>query len=710
MKPSSFKKAFFTLSCILAFASSGLHAQPTPHLSQAMKKARQQFTSLHYAEASRQLKVILENDSTLVPAQEMLAYSYRMLNDYRGSLKWYQKLVQHQPVKPEWALYYAEALAHNEQYESSEGWYRKYVSFVPADRRAAVFARTNSSNFKSAGNWMVNYTNINTQSSEYAPVFYKEGLIFSSNRPTGVLSKQVFLWDNTPFTNLYSIKNLSEIKPVDPDLLKAASKNDVRQKHRFNDDDTSPTSNDTRNLGIYHHSIQKDTLGSLLAGSIQPLILTGKINTKFHEAAAAIFPDGSIMFTRNNYFNGRKQTSLKGINKLKLYTASGGHLSKLVEFPYNSNEYSNGHPALNKEGNLLVFASDRPGGYGGTDLYYCVRSGKGQWSKPINLGKQINTEGNEMFPFLDHTGLLYFASTGHPGLGGLDLFEVMLKEMTPQGPPKNMGAPFNSSKDDFGLTRRDNGRIGYFSSNRRGNDDIYEFKRSSRLIILEGTVTDGTTRIPLANTRLLMRYTDGIDTLITDAKGKFKRELPTETDFETTTNKAGYINKLSFVTSQGIDKDSLIVLNIQLNKIESEQQLILNKCDSLKNVFAVKNIYYNLDRSEIRKDAIPALDELYMLMKKYPEISIITASHCDSRASEEYNKNLSLKRGHTAKNHLVAKGIEAHRISVQYYGKTRMLNRCFESVPCSEEEMQLNRRTEFDVILKGINLSRHTCD
>ena len=710
MKPSSFIIAIIALSCLLAFVFSGLYAQNTPRLSQEMKKARQQFNSLHYAEASRQLQEILKKDSTLLPAQEMLAYSYRMLNDYKGSLKGYQKLIQQQPVKPEWALYYAEALASNEQYESSEGWYRKYLSLVPADRRAAVFARKNSSQFKNAGNWAVNYTNINTQSAEYAPVFYKDGLIFSSNRPTGALSKHVFSWDNTPFTNLYLINDLSEIKTVDPDDLKAESKNAVRQKYWFNDDDTSPTSNDTRNLGIYHHKLQKDTLGSLLAGSVRPLILAGKINTRYHEAAAAIFPDGSVIFTRNNYFNGRRQTSLQGINKLKLYTASGAHLSKLVEFPYNSNEYSTGHPALNKQGNILVFASDRPGGYGGTDLYYCVRSGKGQWSKPVNLGKQINTEGNEMFPFLDHTGLLYFASNGHPGLGGLDLFEVMLREMVPQGSPKNMGAPFNSSKDDFGLTKREDGRIGYFSSNRRGNDDIYEFKRSSQLIILEGTVSDGITRIPLANSRLLMRYADGIDTLITDAKGKFRRELPKETDFETTAGKTGYINKLGFVTSQGIDQDSLIVMNIQLNKIESEQQLVLNHCDSLKKVFAVRNIYYDLDRSAIRKDAIPALEELYLLMKKYPEISIVTASHCDSRASEEYNRSLSLRRGTNAKNYLIAKGIEAHRISVQYYGKTRMLNRCFEGVPCAEEEMQLNRRTEFDVILKGINLNRLECD
>ena len=698
--------------CLLILIKpAALRAQSHPSLTAELKRASQQFKAMQYVEATRQLHHILKRDSTNVPAQEMLAYSYRMVNNYKESLIWYKKLTQNKPFKPIWALHYAEALASNEHYESSEGWYRRYLALMPADKRAEVFARTNTADFnKNKGNWRVNFTNLNTQASEYAPVFYKEGLIFSSNRPTGKLAKHVFLWDQTPFTNLYAVNKLSQIKAVDPDSLKNVRTRKMNQKLRFNDDDTAPTSNDSQNLGSYALNISRDTLSTLLAGEIQPLMLNGKINTKYHEAAAAIFPDGSIIFTRNNYFNGKSQSSKQGINKLKLYIADGKHLSKLEEFPFNSNEYSTGHPTLNKQGDILVFASDMPGGYGGTDLYYCVRAGNGQWNKPVNLGKQINTEGNEMFPFLHSDGTLYFSSTGHAGLGGLDLFEVSLKEMKPVAPPKNMGAPFNSSKDDFSLIKSEDGKFGYFSSNRKGNDDIYEFQRSTQLIVLEGTVTDGNTRIPLAKSRLLMRFQDGIDTLITDAKGKFKRELPLETDYEISTGKTGYISKLSFLTTQGIRKDSVILMNIQLDRTAKEQQFILNHCDSLKKVFAVRNIYYDLDRSEIRKDALPALEELYNLMKKYPEISVNTASHCDSRASEEYNRGLSLRRGAAAKAYLVAKGIAATRISVQYYGKTRLLNRCFEGIPCSEEEMQLNRRTEFDVILNGINLSRLECD
>lgn len=206
-----------------------------------------------------------------------------------------------------------------------------------------------------------------------------------------------------------------------------------------------------------------------------------------------------------------------------------------------------------------------------------------------------------------------------------------------------------------------------------------------------------------------MHHLDGTDTIKTDNQGRFKRELPAETDYEVTAQKLGYINNIQFTTSVGIQKDSVINLDIRLNRTESAQQYVLNHCDSLKKVFSVKNIYYDLDRSEIRPDARGALNELVELMRKYPEITIITSSHCDSRASEEYNRNLSLRRGEAAKQYLVARGIQSDRIKVEYYGKTRLVNRCYDGVNCSEEDQQLNRRTEFDVILNGVNITRENC-
>ncbi|MEJ7557805.1 MAG: OmpA family protein [Pedobacter sp.] len=676
----------------------------------AIREATAEFKSLKYVSAISLFTEILAKDSTNISAQDMLAYSYKMVKNYDGALKWYEKLSSQKTVKPEWALSYAEVLANKQRYEASEKWYRKYLSLVPVDKRASAFVRTNIGNLiKNPGLWKVSYLNINSQGSDYSPIFYKEGLMFSSNRLAPKSPRGTFLWNNTPFSNLFTVL-LKDVNTIDPDSLLQQAQNSTSKRLRRNDDDTPPTSNDTKTLNQYTSSLQRDTIAVLLADKVNLKLLRGNVNTKVHEGPAAVFPNGSLIFTRNNYVGGSARISKDGINKLKLYTAFGNNLSKVLEFPYNSNEYSNGHPSLSKDGNILIFASDKPGGYGGTDLYYCVRSGNGQWTRPINMGKQINTEGNEVFPNLEKDNNLIFASTGHPGLGGLDLFEVRLKDLRPISAVRNLGAPVNSSTDDFGLVRSNDNRTGYFSSNRRGDDDIYLFKRITNTIVLEGTVTDRNTRLPLAGSRILLKHLDGTDTIRTNAKGEFRREMPRETDYETTAQKQGYINEIGFVTSVGVDKDTVLRLDLKLNKTGTPQKFILKNCDSLKMLFAVQNVYYDLDKSDIRPDARPALNELVALMKKHPEITIITSSHCDSRATNEYNKNLSLRRAEASKSYLIAKGISPSRVKVEYFGKTRLVNRCFDDVPCSEEDQQMNRRTEFDVILNGVNITRQNCE
>lgn len=710
--PSIMKLYIYRISiaiCILLSCAAKTNAQST---DRDLSAAKEQYSSLNYISAIPELKKVLKTDSNNIAALEMIAYSYKMIKNYDEALFWYEKLTKQKPLRAKWVLYYAEALANKQQYERSEGWYRKYLAMVPGDNRAVSFSKTKTSNLnKNTGNWKLQFTNLNSQGSDYAPTYYKNGLIFSSNKKTPRLTGLVYGWDNAPFTDLYFVPNLNDIKTLDPDSLINTARGKKNIVYRFNDDDTAPTSNDSKTLGLYNPTLQRDTLAFLLSQTLDIKPVPGNINTKYHEGTSAVFPDGSIIFTRNNYEHGTVQTSKDGINKLKLFIASGNNLNTITPFPWNSNEYAVGHPTLSKDGTILVFASDMPGGYGGTDLYYCVRSGNSaQWTRPANLGKKINTEGNEMFPFLDKDGNLYFSSTGHPGLGGLDIFEVDLKEMKAISTPRNLGVPINSATDDFGFIKSDDGKSGFLSSNRRGNDDIYKFERATYRILLEGTVTDARTRLPLPGSRILMRHLDGTDTIRTNARGEFKRELPKETDYETTTQKIGYVSQLGFVTSLGITQDSTIRMDIRLNKTETAQQYVLNNCDSLKKVFAVKNIYYDLDRYEIRPDARPALDELAYLMKKYPEITIITSSHCDSRASEEYNRRLSLNRGANAKAYLVSKGIRAERIKIAYYGKTRLVNRCYDGVECSEADQQLNRRTEFDVILNGVNITRQNCN
>ncbi|WP_069660027.1 OmpA family protein [Arcticibacter eurypsychrophilus] len=674
-----------------------------------MLQATSDFQSLKYLNAIANLEKVLAIDSGNVQALEMIAFSYRQTKKYPEALTWYEKLSKQKPLKQEWVLYYAEALANAQQYERSENWYRAYLSMVPSDKRASAFARSNTGSLSPNSEfWKVALTNLNTSASEYSPVYYKQGLLFNSNRAMGATIKKVFPWDNTPYTNLFYIAKLSDIGDVNSDAI-GSNRADSKNSSVYNDDDTAPTSNDSRTLGQYNSSFYLDSSGTMMHPNRNIHLLKGNVNTRFHEGPAAVFPDGSLIFTRNNYYKGTAKKSKTGINKLKLYLATGKNLDKITEFPYNSNEYSTGHPALTADGNILIFSSDMPGGFGGTDLYYSVRSGT-QWTRPINLGKQINTEGNEQFSSLSKDGTLFFSSTGHAGLGGLDVFEVMLKDMKPQYNPRNLGMPINSSKDDFGLIRSDDGKSGYFSSNRTGNDNIYNFSQATYRISLEGLVTDARTRIALAGSRLLLKTLDRIDTITANSRGEFKYNLKKETDYEVTAQKLGYISQMVFTTSVGITTDSVIRLDMKLNKTESLQQYVINNCDSLKRVFAVDNIYYDLDRDEIRSDARPSLDALAALMKRHPEMTVITSSHCDSRASEGYNRNLSLRRGGSAKNYLVSKGISGSRVKIEYYGKTRLVNRCYDGVVCSEANQQLNRRTEFDVIINGVNLTQQNCN
>ena len=706
---STIYKALVALTFMLIVTSGEVSAQTKKEAD--LTKATAEFNSLRYVSAIKELSPILTTDTANINAQEMIAYSYKMIKNYEEAMYWYEKLTKQPSAKPEWFLYYAEALANNQQYERSEALYRKYYTLIPTDKRAGAFSTSNLGQLsKNIGNWKVGFTNLNSQGSDYSPIFYKDGLLFTSNRSTKKFARRIFQWDNTPFSNLYNIPTLKEIRVIDPDSLMAVAGSKKDKNYRFNDDDTAPTSNDTRTIGNYNTSLERDTMGLMLEKGLNISLLKGALNSKYHDGSAAVFPDGSIIFTRNNYYKGTARTSKDGVNKLKMYTVSGSDLGRITEFPYNGDEFSTGHPALNKDGTILIFASDRPGGYGGSDLYYCVRSGNGQWTRPVNLGKKINTEGNELFPYLDKNDDLFFASTGHVGLGGLDVFEVQLKEMKPVAEVKNMGAPINTSKDDFGLIRAADGKSGFLSSNRRGNDDIYSFKKSSHVISLQGTIRDGRTKLPLVGSRLLMRHLDGADTLRTNSRAEFSRELPSEMDYELTAQKLGYINQIGFVSSVGIEKDTVIKRDIYLFKTENIQQYVLNNCDSLKRIFAVKNIYYDLDKSFIRADARPALDELVALMNKYPEITVITSSHCDSRASEAYNRSLSLRRAEESKTYLVARGIASSRVKVEYYGKTRLVNRCYDGVPCPEEYQQLNRRTEFDVILNGVNITRQNCN
>lgn len=701
---------YLFICAILWISSPYVKAQTDENKNKNLAAAIEFYSSLRYVDAIEELKLVLAKEPDNIDAMEMIANSYRLTKQYKESLEWYTKLCSKSYFKPDWALRYAEALANNKQYEKSEQWYRKYLSIVPSDRRALLFSQADFDKLGKGVNWNINYLNINTQASEYGPMLYRDGLIFSSNRSDNKPVKYVFGWNNTPFCDLYYLKDRKKLKPVEDSKTDTAKtdKSVKKKDFKYNDDNTPVTSNDSRTIGATFDPSIFMTVGNDTSNSI--VKLNKKINTKYHEGVSALAPDGDLMFTRNNYYRRRAEHSANGINKLKLFTAEGYGWRKIKPFLYNNNEYSVGHPTISKDGKILVFASDMPGGMGGVDLYYCIRlTDKSPWSRPVNFGGKVNTEGDEEFPYIDNFDRLYFSSNGWPGFGGFDIFSIKLQDLKPIGPAINLGPPLNSPFDDFSIAKTSDS-TGYFSSNRRGNDDIYSFKRKDYKIYLKGRVIDAVTGKTINNANVVLKRGESERTLKLDEKGIFLTDLATNEGYELDANLDGFISDRKYIGTDGITKDTTIYADLYLKKTNKIQDYVIQNCDSLKQAFYVGNIYYDLDKSDIRVDAYDNLDKLTDLLRSHPDIQVITRSYCDSRASEEYNRLLSLRRGDSAKEFLINRGINPNRIKVEYFGENGLVNQCSDGVLCSEAQQQLNRRTEFEIIYHGINLATLKCD
>jgi tetratricopeptide (TPR) repeat protein len=377
------------------------------------------------------------------------------------------------------------------------------------------------------------------------------------------------------------------------------------------------------------------------------LFEVSKINHKFH--------DGSITFSKNydTMFFSRVEKYLKGLNKESLRVErnkvfmrefKNGEWQKEIPFYLNSDYYSVANPYLSSDGNKIYFVSDMPGGYGSTDIYYCEKN-DGGWGSPVNLGPGINTAYQENFPSLDENGNLYFSSDGHLGYGGMDLC-VAKAAIHSFLPAKPLKAPMNSSYDDFGIMILQNEKTGYISSNRplanRGSDDLYHFSLLDEKI-------DSTLK--------LSDYTIG-----------WTPKLP----------------------------------ELEVVKVEPEikEEIVLERIDY--NVFPYKpyelKIYYDFDRSFIRNQYFNQLDDLVDLMKKYPDSKISLSGHTDSHGKSDYNFGLSDRRNNSVIFFLTEQGIDKKRISAKGYGFTRLVNRCKKGVKCSDDEDQMNRRVEIQLL------------
>ncbi|MFN8258767.1 MAG: Ig-like domain-containing protein [Bacteroidales bacterium] len=409
----------FLLPVILFSSLFQGHAQ-----SGRLHKADKSFSYYNFQKSIELYLKIAEKGykaSNQVHVNTRLGDSYRLTNDTKNAEVWYQKAIAGQGCDTITYYHYAQVLRSNKKYEESGIWMKKFLDLNPKDREAVEIM----ANFKDyeklledSGKISIEWLEINSALSDYSPAFFKDRIIFVSSRDS--ISARRSSWTDEPFYSLYEFR--------------------------------------------------LDSMNKLLSYNR----LFGEVNTKYHEGPVAYDnASGILYFTRNNYFKGKKGESKDNATYLKIYQASykEGKWVDIKELPFNSDEYSCAHPAISPDGAKLYFISNMPGGYGGTDIYYCNKTDSG-WSKPENMGKPVNTLANELFPSFSDEGIFYFASEGHPGLGGMDIFSFS------DGKLKNLGYPINTNFDDFGICTHF-GDKGYFTSNRRGGltrDDIYYFK------------------------------------------------------------------------------------------------------------------------------------------------------------------------------------------------------------------------------------------
>ncbi len=609
-----------------------------------MRIANRLYQDMHYAEAITYYEDILRKSPDNVEAEEKIAHSYRKINDTQNAEKWYAKVVNSSLADPEDRLYYAQTLAANGKYEESKQWYERYATEVSADSRGAKFSEAYNrleDFYKDSSLYRIEHQSFNSAASDFSPVMYQGGIVFCSNRHVEKRGGKAykFSWSKTSFLDLYTAQE---------------GKEEVKYFHQ-------------------------------------------NINSQYHEGPVAFFKDGQQMvFTRNNFHKGKYRKSDDGINKLKLFFAEkqGDDWGNLKEFVYNNDNYSVGHPALSPDNQVLYFASDMPGGLGGTDLYMC-RWENGQWGTPINLGKEVNSEGNEMFPFIDSEGVLYFASNGHGGLGGLDVFSAQPKSDAFFGNIQNMGAPINSQQDDFALVFDPAQNIGYFTSKDRpkaaGDDDIFKFyKKNIPTLRISGLVYHARSGAPLEQASVLLKNmrTGELVNLSTPNDGTFAISFRQGDVLEIIAVKDNFERSVRFIEQAESEQlQDGAVIRIPLAPLPPSFEDVL-----------IYHTYYDYNKADVRPDAAAALDELLAWMEAFPEAKLRIVAHTDSRGNAQYNQKLSLRRVKASEAYLVAKGIAPARIQLDAKGKGAPANNCG---PCDELQHQENRRAEYVLQLEN---------
>ena len=426
-----------------------------------------------------------------------------------------------------------------------------------------------------------------------------------------------------------------------------------------------------------------------------------QINTDTHESNAVISKDGKTMYFNRNSTKRVKADGYKVAN-IKIYKAElvNDVWSNIHPLPFTSNEYNTEHPTVSKDGRTMYFASDMPGGYGSFDIYKVAINQDGTFGEPENLGPNVNTSQREQFPFISEINVLYFASNGHQGFGGLDIFRCesvngeFIKAL-------NIGQVANSNLDDFGFVVNEKKNFGYFTSNRSGKDKNYRFNREENILTkyqVSGLVQDKNSKelLPGSLVTLFDDFGNVLqDTIVKDDAFYIFKIEPNKKYKVRGTRKLYIPYDVEFST----DSEGKISHNIYLmmeSYADAEEKVKENEAGAVQ--VDLEKIFFDFNKWDIRPDAAETLQTLVDLMKKYPEMEVEVSAHTDARGPDEYNLNLSKKRAASTLDYLVSQGIEKERLKSIGYGEMQPLNKCVKEGICTDDEYDINRRCEFTLL------------
>ena len=611
--------------------------------SNETKRADKHFNKYEFVEAATDYLKLVTDGKANTYVYSQLAESYFNVFNTVEAEKWYAIALE-TSSEPEMVYNYSQMLKANGKYEESNTQLDLFASMRPADHRATAF-RENPNYLpkilEKGKRFNVQNLAINSEVSDFGGTLKNGKLYITSARNS---NRKTYGWNEEPFLDIYTAY--------------------------VNDDGEFQT----------------------------PSIIEQNINTKYHEGTVSFSPDGNTMyFSRESFYEKvyqRDSITKYKISVLNLYKSINqeGQWSEAEALSLNGDSYSVKNPSVSADGKTLYFASDKTGGYGNFDIYSAPIDENGSVGDATNLGQKLNTEGQEMFPFISANNTLYFSSNGHLGLGGLDVFFAKIVDGK-VGPIRNIGIPVNGNADDFAFSINEETEEGFVSSNREGgvgSDDIYSIKKIQPIcdVLVSVTVKDRKTGLILVGAAVSIQDADGniFGTKTSNTEGVVEYIIECNIDTKLVGSKIDYESGFTLVAGTSEEEVSADLLLTPIDEIILANKVILNP------------IYFDFDKSNINAQAAFELDKLVQLMNKYKSIVLSAESHTDSRGSASYNLSLSERRAMTTAQYVISKGIDASRITGEGKGETMPSVDC--GGRCTEEEHQLNRRSEF-LILAG---------